>query len=335
MASNVSPVYLLTAASGNIGEHLVPLLLSQSSKPTVILPTSNSDRLNAQLQDNARHPRIKVIQSDIKDPVSLESIIKEYGVTAVFVCLTGSDELMVTLNFFDALRRAETVKHLVYLSACGNFDLDDIKGGALRNVAAGHVVVKPIIEAKLRHGQLLRRGQPGGFSWTIIGPTLFFTNDLRSKQNILNKGFFDEPLGSKGASRVDPKDIALAVANALQDDGQVWAGKKIMVGSLETYSNAAVEKLWGDALGKEITAAVSNEVGLSDFEQHFRKVRDPVWARDMRLMYEIFEAQGFGMTEAEYQDQVGLLGKAPASYELFVRNTAEAWKDELGSKQGP
>lgn len=54
-----------------------------------------------------------------------------------------------------------------------------------------------------------------------------------------------------------------------------------------------------------------------------------IWARDLRLMYEWFDVHGFGMTEAEFQDQVALLGRAPGSYEQFVSKIAEDWKIKL------
>ncbi|KAF7554934.1 hypothetical protein G7Z17_g2548 [Cylindrodendrum hubeiense] len=326
MSPNSSPTYLLTAASGHIGNRLVPLLLSHPSKPNIVLPTRDVARLTSQLLTKANGPRVQIVEGDIQDPIFLEATLKTHGVTATFVCLTGENELMATLNFFDAVRRVETVKHLVYLSACGDFDLDAIRAGTLRNNAAGHVLVKSIIESKLRYGLTVPQSQPGGFSWTIIGPSLFYDNDLRSKQSMLEQGFFDEPLGSKGVSRVDPGDIALAVSNALQDDGKVWANKKIMIGSLARYTNLEVAKLWSEAIGIEITPALSDEEGLATFEEHYRGILSPVWARDLRLMYELFDAQGFGMSEDEYRDQVALLGRSPTSYEEFVRKTAESWK---------
>ncbi|RSM08920.1 hypothetical protein CEP52_004377 [Fusarium oligoseptatum] len=325
MSSDTPSTYLITAASGHIGQRLVPLILAQDTRPTIILPTNNPDRLKSQLGSYGNDARVKVVHGNIQDPIFLETTMRAHGVTATFVCLTGENELMVTLNFFDAMKRAETVKHLVYLSACTNFDLDAIQAGHLKDVTAGHVLVKHIIEAKLRYG-LLERDQPGGFSWTIIGPSLFFDNDLRSKGSMLKQGFIDEPLGNKGVSRADLADIALATANALQDDGRVWAGKKVMIGSLKTYTSTDTARLWSEALGAEITAAKSDEEGLAEFEKLYRTRVGSVWARDMRLMYEFFERNGFGMTEAEHQEQVKLLGKNPANYEEFIKKTAGEWK---------
>ncbi|KAL5603546.1 hypothetical protein FOVSG1_006296 [Fusarium oxysporum f. sp. vasinfectum] len=325
MVTKASPVYFITAASGTIGQRLITLLLSHPSRPTLVLPTSDANRLVSQLGTNAQDDRIRVLQGDIKDPIYVEAVAKSHNVTAAFICITGEDELLVTLNVLDALTRAHAVKHLVYLSGCGDYDLGSIRGGLLRSLNAGHIVVKAILEAKLKYGSS-QRNELGGFSWTILGPSLFFTNDLHTKQNLLDNGIFNDPLGSNGVSRADPGDIALAVSNSLEDDGRMWGGKKIMIGSLKTYSNTEVAKLWADALGFQVTAARSDDDGLANMERRSRTLLSAQWARDIRLMYEWFEAQGFGMTEKEYEEQVLLLGKTPASYEGFIKETADEWR---------
>jgi len=60
---------------------------------------------------------------------------------------------MVTLNFYDAMRRAGTVKYLLKLSPCFDTGIDGIKNShSLRNVSAGHIILKSIIDAKLLYG---------------------------------------------------------------------------------------------------------------------------------------------------------------------------------------
>lgn len=245
--------------------------------------------------------------------------------TGVFLCLTGDNELFTTFNFLDAIKQAGCVKHLVYLSACGDFGLSAIENGTLQNVDAAHVAVKFLVEAKLRYG-ILPREEDGGFSYTIIGPTLFYDNDLRSKEGMLEKGYFDEPLGTKGVSRVDPEDIALGVSKAFEDDGKKWASKKVMIGSLKTYTNQEVADLWSKALGKEIKPCLSDETGMHKFETEFSGKIGPAWARDLQLMYKCFDRTPFGMTERDYQDQVELLGKEPNRYEKFVEETGKVWR---------
>ncbi len=77
-----------------------------------------------------------------------------------------------------------------------------------------------------------------GFSWTVVGPTLFMENDRRAKGSMLAgaEGFFPEPIGTAGVSRVACADIALGVAKAIEDRGKVWDRKKIMIGTKQTYT---------------------------------------------------------------------------------------------------
>ena len=326
MSSTSRETILITAGSGNIGRRLIPLLLSALSAPKLILPTSSAAKLHQAYPDPPTD-RLVVEEGSIQDPQWIQSIITTHSVSAVFLCLTGDNELFTTLNFLDAMTRSKTVKHLVYLSACGDFSLSAIETKhALQGVSAPHAVVKFIVEAKLRYG-MPSPTSPSGFTYTVIGPSLFFDNDLRSKASLLGKeGLFDQPIGSKGVSRVAPGDIALAVCNALiHDRGQKYHDKKIMVGSLKTYASPEIAAIWSRALGKEVSVAGSDAESLDAFEGGLRTKVGPSWARDMRLMYEIFETKVFGMTEEEYEMQVELLGKEAESYERFVEETARKW----------
>ena len=149
------------------------------------------------------------------------------------------------------------------------------------------------------------------------------------RKKILEKGFFDEPVGSMGVSRVHPADIALAASNALVDGGEKFHGKKIMIGSQKTYTNDEIGKLWSEKLGREVKVAGSDENSLDEFEAHFSKKVNAIWGRDTRLMYEMLEKQRFGMSEEEYKEQLEFLGKEPEDYEKWVEGVAEGWKKEL------
>lgn len=207
----------------------------------------------------------------------------------------------------------------MYISAAADFSLDAISQGALRQCNAGHVIVKFMVEAKLRYGLT------SNLKWTVLVPTLFFTSNVRGKANLLENGFFHEPLGSKGVSRADPADVALGVANALVggSEDQKWTGRKVMIGSKQTYTASQVAALWSKYLGRKIAFAKSDTSGLRQFEEHYRTVRSAAFVRDMRHMYAMFEQQGFGITEQDYDIQVSLLAKEPNNYELFIATTAE------------
>ena len=313
-----TPTILITAAGGNIGSIMVPKLAQEQVR--LVLPTSNASRLERSLSPASN---IAIEEGSIKDPQWVESIIRKHQVDTVFLCLTSYDELIVALNFFDAMKRARTVKHLVYVSACGDFVTDAGLQNLMWTQSAMHVVVKATIEQKLKYGD---------FTWTttVLGPTLFFTNDLRSKNSMLNGGFFDEPLGKAGVSRISVRDIALAARNTLLNPAK-WAGKKIMLGSLGLFTGEESAALWSKALGREIRMEHEAEHYEAAYPLWKRKafglddLMSKAWERDLRLMYEAFGEHGFGMSEEEHELQVGILGKQPDDYSQWVQETGSQW----------
>jgi uncharacterized protein YbjT (DUF2867 family) len=308
---------LVTAAGGNIGSLLVPMLANHNVKLT--LATRNAARLQAKLAPAAN---ISIEEGSIKDPQWVETIL-EKQIDTVFLCLTSHDELIVALNFLDAVKRAGTVKHLVYVSACGDFATGAGLEHLMKTQSAMHVVVKATIEQKLKYG---------GFPWTstVLGPTLFFTNDLRSKDSMLAESFFDEPLGKAGASRVSVPDIALAARETLLNPAK-WAGKKIMIGSLQRFTGTESAALWSKALGRQIKIEESTEHYEAAYPQWKREYfgldaeMSKAWERDLKLMYEAFGEHGFGMSEEEYKLQVEVLGKDPDDYAQWVHENGSQW----------
>ena len=221
----------VTSASGHIGTDLVPLLIQSNSIKTLVLPTSNATRLQSSIPSS---DKIIVLEGSIQDPQWLEVQFGLHSIDTVFLNLTGTDELFTTMNFLSSIQRSGTVKHLVYLSACGDFLSPSFAAPVLRTCLAAHVLVKVITEQAL---QATREGsEAGGFSWTIIGPTLFMENDRRARGPMMASGFFPEPIGTAGVSRVACRDIALGVAKAIEDQGSVWDRKKIMIGTKKTYT---------------------------------------------------------------------------------------------------
>jgi uncharacterized protein YbjT (DUF2867 family) len=313
-----TPTILITAAGGNIGSILVPKLAHEQVQ--IVLPTSNAARLEKSLSPASN---VAIEEGSIKDPQWVEAIIRKHRVDTVFLCLTSHDELIIALNFFDAMKRAGTVKHLVYVSACGDFVSDVGLKYLMRTQSAMHVVVKATIEQKLKYGN---------FPWTttVLGPTLFLSNDLRSKDSMFNDNFLDEPLGKAGVSRISLPDIALAAHNTLFNPTK-WAGKKIMLGSLRRYTGTETAALWSKALGRDI--------GIEHEAEHYEaayplwkreafgldEVMSKAWERDLRLMYEAFGEHGFGMSEEEYLLQVEVLGKEPDDYSQWVQETGSQW----------
>lgn len=330
---------LITAASGNIGRELIPLL---ASKPdiTLILPTRSAARLHQNLPSltttdaSLTTPNLAIItpEGDLSDPHWFQSLLTSHAVDTVFLCLHGafSSELDITLNALDAMARAGCVKQCVYVSICGDFVSPQGIEKLTRNCSAGHMLVKIPIELKLKHG-----GYP--FATTVLGPTLFFTNDYRCKTGLMKKegeACFDEPVDR--TSRVSTRDIAQVARNVIfprpGQEGK-YVGRKLQIGSLHQYSAAETAAIWSTALQKAVKPFGSGQDGaatkadLDMMEVAKEGTWGPSFTRDVRLMYEAFLAMpgGFGMKEEEYGELVDCLGREAEGYEGWVGGVAEEW----------
>ncbi|KAK5122833.1 hypothetical protein LTR85_003748 [Meristemomyces frigidus] len=319
--TNMAPrSVIITSASGNIGKELIPLLIRSALDIKIILPTTNAEKLRSTIPAAASASEVAIEEGSIQDTAWLLSLLHKHSVDTVFLCLTGTDELFTTCNSLAVIARAGCVQHLIYLSGCGNYTSPGDVKTLLGSCISAHVLVKFVVEQKLLHGEDLP------FTRTILGPSLFFTNDLRSKHEMLQSGLSDEPLGEAGVSRVHPGDIALAVQNCILDHGRRWNMQKVMVGSKHSYTGAEIAALWSKALGKEVRMTRD----MDAFEGKVAAmmgggVSAKAWSTDLRCMYEYFGKYEFGMTSEDYDKQVEVLGREPADYEEWVLETGKSW----------
>ncbi|KAK5138547.1 hypothetical protein LTR08_000135 [Meristemomyces frigidus] len=310
---------LVTAASGNIGKRLIPLLLSSFPSAKLVLPTSSASRLASYTSN----PRISIEEGSITDPQWLEHLCTSHAVNTVFLNVTGTDELFTAMNALDSFQRSGTVKHLVYVSGAGDWTSPAGIQALFERHTAAHVLVKTVVEQKLQYGGF-------HFTWTVLGPTLFFDNDLRFP-NLLKNGYYDIPLGSAGVSRVSCADIALAAVKAIADGGKTLGGKKIALGSLQQYTDVETAGLWSEALGREVRIRAANVEGWESFEVASVALAGKVWGREIALMYRVFAEDGWGMSAEEYAFQVQVLGKEPERYRDWVVELAKGEKDGMES----
>ncbi|KAM0694374.1 hypothetical protein Q7P36_004729 [Cladosporium allicinum] len=318
---------LVTSASGNIGRALIPLLLS-TTPATLILPTSSAARLKSSLalkEETYKSSRVIVSEGPVSDPLYLQSLCTTHKVSSVFLNLGGQDELFTTLSALEVFARAPSVKHVVYLSAAGDFTSP---GGVRETMerwgACASVVVKVAVELRLMHLAAAASSDDDdfGFRWSVVGPTLFFENDVRTKDLLIGEGVMPEPLGEKGVSRVSCADVARAVAACVEDGGERLGGRKVNVGSLRRFTGAEIEGLWTKSLGREVRMGKGDEEGLRAYEEHWEGVIGGVAGRavgrDLSCMARGWVEAGYGLSEDEYRFCRAVLGKEVDDYEGWV-----------------
>jgi uncharacterized protein YbjT (DUF2867 family) len=282
---------LVVGGTGTVGAAVVEQLLARQADLRLFVRDSKT----------ALPAGVEPAVGDLMDPPAVEralaGIDKLYLLNAV-----TPDELTQALIVYDLAKRMG-IKHIVYHSV---FRVD-----AFPDVP--HFASKLAIETALRTFDV---------PWTVIRPNYFIQNDASLRDAIQN-GIYPAPLGDRGISMVDVRDIAEAAAIALTTSGH--EGKVYNLNGPDAISGPLAATIWSEILGKDVRYAGAD---LNAFEEAARK-RGPSWsAFDIRMMFQGYLERGFIAGAGDIETLTALLGHAPRSYRAFAKETALSWGDK-------
>ncbi len=165
-----------------------------------------------------------------------------------------------------------------------------------------------------------------GIPATILRPAYYIQHDLRQKDALLGAGLYAMPVGSKGISMVDTRDITEVATSQLLCHEQASAALPSKVVELvgpDCLTGLGLAALWTDVLGRPIHYAGDD---LEAMEQTM-KAFAPGWlAYDMRLMMNRYQQDGAAATSADLDHLTTLLGHVPRSYRDFALAAAKQWQ---------
>jgi uncharacterized protein YbjT (DUF2867 family) len=283
---------LVTGGTGMVGSQVVRSLLG--SGHTIKVLTRDAQKQSSLPEG------VQAVEGNLLEVSTVRRVFN--GFDAVFLINTVSQtEATEALMSITAMRSAG-VKRVVYLSV----------------QEADRAAWLPHFGSKVAAEEGLRRS---GIPFTILRPNNFFQNDYWFKDVILQHGVYPQPIGGRGISRVDVRDIADAAARALttaDHEGQTYD----LVGP-ELLSGEATARIWSAALGREVRYAGDD---LDSWEQQFLQFMPDWTVFDFKHMYQYFHEGNFQATREAIDRQARLLGHAPRAFEPFARETAEAWK---------
>lgn len=285
---------LVTGSTGKVGSRVVEELQKRQADVRVLVRKKSVSTAPS---------GVEVIIGDLLDPVSVERAMA--GVDKFFlVNAVVPDELTQGLIAYD-LAKKRKLKQVVYLSVFRAEHFLDVP----------HFAPKLAIERALREFDV---------PFTIIRPNYFFQNDETLKDALMGMGIYPVPLGARGVSAVDLRDIAEAAAIALTGDGHY--GKTYHLTGPEPVNGPKAASIWSALLGKEIRYSGED---MDAFEMQMRE-RAPIWqAFDLRMMFEGYLSRGFIAEVGDAEALTNLLGHAPRRYEDFARETVEKWRREM------
>ncbi|MCC8959639.1 NmrA/HSCARG family protein [Bradyrhizobium sp. Pear77] len=288
---------LVTGSTGTIGTQVLNHLAGHGVEVRALTRSPGK----------AQFPQhVKAVRGDLTDVDSVRAALE--SVSTLFLLVpNAADELTQAMLTLTAAREAG-VKGIVYLSV--------FKGEAYADVPhfAGKHTVERMIEAL-------------DLPATILRPAYFIQNDLRLKEPLLNFGAYGMPIGAKGISMVDIRDIGEAAAIELlrRERASAPLGREIyaLVGP-DVVTGEGAAAIWRDALGRAVSYGGDD---LAVMEQRL-KAAMPGWlALDMRLMLGRYQSDGAVATADEVARLTQLLGRAPRAYRDFARDAVAQWRN--------
>ncbi|MDH4069222.1 MAG: NmrA family NAD(P)-binding protein [Ignavibacteria bacterium] len=283
---------LVIGGTGTVGSQVVANLVAKKAKVRVM--TSSADKVNA-MPGGAEG-----VVGNLTDKGSLAGAFNGIERACVITALS-ENETEQGLNAVAAAKGAG-VRRFVYMSI---HRLEDIP-------EAPHFASKVPIEKAIRES---------GMAYTIIRPNNFYQNDYWFQQPILEYGVYAQPIGNKGVSRVDVRDIGEALTNALLDDGHEGKTYNLVGPGVCTADKTA--QLYGKALGKDVVYAGDD---LEQWGAAAVKMMPQWLVDDLKLMYRSFQTKGFEAKPGHLEETVNILGKNPRSFNAFVDEVTSQWK---------
>jgi uncharacterized protein YbjT (DUF2867 family) len=286
---------LVTGATGTIGSQVLAHLTGQPTEVRALTRSPEAAKLPV---------GITPIGGDLADVDSLRVALK--GADALFLLAPNVADELTQAMLAMSVARESGIKGIVYLSV--------FKGDTYADVP--HFAGKYTVERMIDDLNL-----PA----TVLRPAYFIQNDLRQREPLLKFGVYGMPIGSKGVSMVDVRDIGEAAAIELLRRHRAPTTLPRETYSLvgpEGLTGAHLAKIWSEALGRPIRYGGDD---LGAMEQRMKGMLPSWHAMDLRLMFSRYQTDGAVASAADVARLTRLLGRAPRSYNAFARDAAAQW----------
>jgi uncharacterized protein YbjT (DUF2867 family) len=228
------PSILVTAATGNIGGHIVSELLAKGVAVRAMVRNPETAGLPSQ---------VEVRRGDLTDPDSVGRCLE--GVDAMFLLWIAPDATVPEV----IAHIARKVRRVVFLS--NSTVRDDL----------------PIEEQNYPvtslHANIERRIAASGVEWTFLRPGAIATNALFWAPQIRASDVVRWPYAEAATSPIHEADIAAVAVRALCEDGH--AGAKHVITGPESLTHRQQVRIIGEALGRRLRfEEVTGEAGRNE-----------------------------------------------------------------------
>jgi len=260
---------LITGSTGSIGKQILEHLKGSDVELRALTRAPEKAQFSA---------GVTAVKGDLSDIDAVRQAMK--GVSTLFLLAPNApDELTQALQTL-SIAREEDVKGVVYLSVFKGAEYVDVP----------HFTGKHTVERMIEHLNI-----PA----TVLRPAYFIQNDVRQKDPLLTHGVYGMPIGAKGISMVDVRDIGEAAALELlrrEHAAEPVPRETYELVGPDVIDAQTVASIWADALGRSVRYGGDD---LNVLEQRLKSAAPSWLAYDMRLMM------------ARYQQDGAVASKAP------------------------
>jgi uncharacterized protein YbjT (DUF2867 family) len=229
-----------------------------------------------------------------------------------FVSLHDEQEEQVGRGIIAEAQKA-SVRKLVYASAA----YPNPKNKLARKVAWTMIgLMSPHYRPKMRLDATVRKLPIG----IVLMPANFFQNDEVYRHDLMEEGVYPQPIGKKGASRIDTRDIGDAAVRVFREDRHVGGVYPIVGPTMNGEQCAAV---WSEALARPVRYAGDD---LDAWEHRIEDRLSQKERQDFRKTYKLMQKVGFGAPARAQAECEALLQKPLRGYLDYAREVALKWK---------
>ena len=287
---------LVTGSTGVIGSRVVAKLAAEGADVHAM----------ARSPEKAKLPGgVTPVKADLMDIEATRKAIAQASTLFLLNAVTPDELTQALLTL--SLAREAGVKGIVYLSVFHADFFTDVP----------HFTGKHTVERMIEDSDL-----PA----TILRPNYFMQNDAAMKDAIMGHGVYPQPIGSKGLSMVDARDIADIAASSLlkrENAAAPLPREMIEIVGPDVLTGEAAAQIWSEILGQDVRYGGGD---LDAFEKQAAAFAPGWMARDFRLMFARQQQHGMVASLAAVNWMAELLGHAPRSYHDFAAETAKAWQ---------
>lgn len=276
---------LITAGTGKVGRELTKRIYGRGHDPIVMTHSLSH------LKDLPSG--VEGIFTDLQRKESWEESLKNIDKLCLITpCLQNEGEIG---KEFAQLAIGHGIQQIVFLS--------------IYNVEAGvHI---PHFAAKIEIEEMIKRS---GTPYTFIRANNFFQNDEWFVHGVEEQGMYTQPLGPVGLNRVDVRDVADAIVNALLDTKHHFKTYPLL--GKEALTGRKTAAIYSEVVGNKISYPENSlQIWETNFKNHI-----PDWQlEDWKMMYEFFLQDGLLARGDDFERLDQILGKSPRRFEDYVK----------------